>query len=148
ADVDRHDFESASMMRVQRNVEDKKAFFTEIAGRLRPGGRLATFEVCRSGAEDPAVPAPRSIERNASFLATPADLLTTIEDSGFRTVEWVDETAWVLGWFEGLGDRLAAAGTAPRLPALLTDGPTRMLNFAGALADGVLTIHRGAFTLA
>jgi SAM-dependent methyltransferase len=148
ADVERHDFDAAYTMHVQMNVEDKKAFFTEIAGRLRPGGRLATFEVCRSGAEDPAFPAPWSIDGTDSFLATPADLLTTIEDSGFRTVEWVDETAWVLGWFEGLGDRLAAAGTAATLPGLLTDGPTRMLNFAGALADGVLTIHRGAFTLA
>jgi sarcosine/dimethylglycine N-methyltransferase len=123
-------------------------FFPAIAERLRPGGRLATFEVCRSGPEDPAFPAPWSIDGTDSFLDTPADLLTTIRDSGFQTVEWVDETAWVLGWFAGLGDRLAAAGTAATLPGLLTDGPTRMMNFAGALSDGVLTIHRGAFTLA
>ena len=44
--------------------------------------------------------------------------------------------------------RLAAAGTAATLPALLTDGPTRMMNFAGALSSGILTVHRGAFTLA
>ena len=127
---------------------DKKAFFTEIAGRLRPGGRLATFEVCRSGAEDPAFPAPWSIDGTDSFLETPADLLTTIQNSGFETVEWVDETAWVVQWFQELGIRLAVADTRATLPALLTDGPTRMMNFASAVADGVLTIHRGSFTLA
>jgi sarcosine/dimethylglycine N-methyltransferase len=148
ADLERHDFDAAYTMHVQMNVADKRGFFSEIAHRLRPGGRLATFEVCRTGRADPAFPAPWSIDGTDSFLDTPAGLLATIRDSGFRTLEWVDETAWVLGWFEGLGGRLAAAGTAATLPGLLADGPTRMLNFAGALSDGVLTIHRGAFTLA
>jgi hypothetical protein len=44
--------------------------------------------------------------------------------------------------------RVASAGTAATLPGLLTDGPTRMMNFAGALSDGILTVHRGVFTLA
>jgi SAM-dependent methyltransferase len=146
AAVEQSGFDAAYTIHVQMNVADKTQFFTEIASRLRPGARLATFEVCRSGQEDPVYPAPWSIDGIDSFLATPADLLTTIRDSGFETVEWVDETAWVLRWFEGLGVRLAAAGTAATLPALLTDGPTRMMNYAGALSSGILTVHRGSFT--
>jgi sarcosine/dimethylglycine N-methyltransferase len=148
ASVERGDFDAAYTMHVQMNVADKPAFFTGIAGRLRTGACLATFEVCRSGPEDPAFPLPWSIDGTDSFLVTPVDLLGVIEDSGFETVEWVDETDWVLDWFQGLGVRLAAAGTAATLPALLTDGPTRMMNFAGALSSGILTVHRGAFTLA
>ena len=148
ARVERRDFDAAYTMHVQMNVADKLAFFTGIAGRLRPGARLATFEVCRSGPDNPEFPAPWSIDGTDSFLATPDDLLTTIQDSGFETVEWVDETAWILDWFQGLGVRLTSAGTAATLPGLLTDGPTRMMNFAGALSEGILTVHRGAFTLA
>jgi hypothetical protein len=81
-------------------------------------------------------------------LVTPHDLVGSIEDSGFETVEWVDETEWALAWFHDLGARLGRAATAATLPALLDDGPTRMLNFAGALASGVLSVHRGAFTRA
>lgn len=147
-DLERRDFDAAYTMHVQMNVDDKAAFFSEIAHRLRPGGRLATLEVCRRGPDQAAFPMPWSIDGTDSFLDTPADLRTTIQESGFEAVEWVDETAFVLGWFEGLGGRLAAAGTAATLPGLLTEGPTRMMNFAGALSDGVLTIHRGAFTLA
>ncbi len=146
--VERRDFDAAYTMHVQMNVADKLGFFTGIASRLRPGARLATFEVCRSRQEQPAFPMPWSIDGTDSFLTTPADLLSTIRDSGFETVEWVDETAWILDWFQGLGVRLAAAGTAATLPALLTDGSTRMMNFAGALSVGTLSIHRGAFTLA
>jgi len=147
ASLERGDFDAAYTMHVQMNVADKFAFFADIANLLRPGARLATFEVCRSGQDDPALPLPWSIDGTDSFLATPADLQATIEDSGFETIEWIDETAWILQWFQELGFRLAAAGTAATLPALLTDGPTRMMNFAVALSNGILTVHRGAFRL-
>jgi len=146
-DVARTGFDAAYVMHVQMNVADKQAFFTQIARRLRPGSRLATFEVCRTGDADPVYPEPWSLDGTDSFLAAPADLLGAIEASGFQTLEWVDETAWVLRWFEGLGTRSAPPGTAATLPALLDDGFTRMLHFAAALKDGVLGIHRGAFAL-
>jgi len=145
AAVDRSDFDAAYTMHVQMNVADKAAFFGAIADRVRPGARLATFEICRSGRGDPPFPLPWSIDGLDSFVATPAHLLTTIERAGFDTVEWVDETAWILQWFQELGVRLASAQTRASLPALLTDGPIRMMNFAGAVADGTLTVHRGAF---
>lgn len=148
ARVERRDFDAAYTMHVQMNVADKVAFFTGIAGRLRPGASLATFEVCRSGQDNPVFPAPWSIDGTDSFLATPAELLEAIQESGFEPVEWADETAWVLEWFQGLGVRLASADSAATLPGLLTDGPTRMMNFAGAVSDGLLTVHRGAFRLA
>jgi len=146
--LDRSEFDAAYTIHVQMNVEDKVAFYTDIANRLRRGARLAIFEVCRNGAEDAPLPLPWSIDGGDSFLVTPDDLLGAIEDAGFESVEWVDETGWIMEWFDGLGTRLAEAGTAATLPALLDDGPIRMLNFAAALSDGTLSIHRGAFTRA
>ena len=148
AGLERTNFDAAYTMHVQMNVADKPEFFSEIGRQLRPGAPLAVFEVCRTGQRDPALPLPWSIDGSDNFLATPADLRAGIERAGFTTVEWVDETAWILQWFHELGARLADADTAATLPALLTDGYARMLNFAGALADGILTVHRGAFTLA
>lgn len=145
ASVRRAGFDAAYSIHVQMNVADKTGFYTEIAEHLRPGARLATFDVCRRSDSEPSLPLPWSLDGSDSFLATPADLRESIEDAGFEAVEWVDETAWVVQWFEDLGPRLA--GTTATLPALLADGYTRMLNFAAALAGGVLTVHRGAFVL-
>ncbi|WP_029138247.1 SAM-dependent methyltransferase [Nakamurella lactea] len=147
ARLDRFDFDAACTVHTQMNVADKETFFAAIAHRLRPGARLATFEVCRVGNDDPALPLPWTIDGTDSFLATPAELMVAIEDGGFDTVEWVDETPWLVEWFQQLGARLAAGGTAATLPALLDDGPERMRNFAGALGNGTLTVHRGAFTV-
>ncbi|MGY2873501.1 sarcosine/dimethylglycine N-methyltransferase [Marmoricola sp. URHA0025 HA25] len=143
--LERHDFDAAYTMHVQMNVADKGAFFAGIAKRLRPGAPFAVFEVCRRAPGNVALPLPWSIDGSDSFLATPDDLHASIVGAGFEAVEWVDETEWILQWFHELGPRLAAADTAATLPALLADGPTRMLNYAAALADGVLGVHRGAF---
>jgi len=145
ATFDRTGFDAAYTMHVQMNVADKRKFFLEIAHRLRPGAHFATFEVCRGGDEEPALPLPWSLDGTDSFLVTADELRDTIRSSGFDLVEWRDETAWVGQWFDDLGARIAAGGTPATLPALLTDGPARMLNFAVALSTGTVTVHRGSF---
>ncbi|HET6909736.1 MAG TPA: methyltransferase domain-containing protein [Mycobacteriales bacterium] len=141
-------FDAAYTMHVQMNVADKRSFFAEIARRLRPGARLAVFEVCRNRAAEPAAPLPWSLDGTDSFLATPEELRRTIEFGGFELVDWADETAWVRNWFEHAATRMAAAGTHATLPALLNNGPTRMMNFAAAIAADVVSIHSGSFTRA
>ncbi len=141
-------FDAAYTMHVQMNIADKKTFFSEIARRLRPGARFATFEVCRNSDAEPTPPLPWSLDGTDSFLATADDLCSTIESCGFELVEWVDETAWMRQWFERAAERMAASRSQATLPALLNDGPTRMLNFATAIVSDVVSIHRGSFTLA
>jgi sarcosine/dimethylglycine N-methyltransferase len=152
ADLDRAGFDAALTIHVQMNVEAKRPFYADIARRLRPGARLAIFEVCRAGEAQPTPPLPWSLDGSDSFLATAGDLRDAIQAAGFEPVDWVDESAWVKQWFAELGRRLAdepAAGPAPAtLPALLTDGPARMFNFAAAVMTGAVTIHRGWFVLA
>ncbi|MFC6704554.1 SAM-dependent methyltransferase [Flexivirga alba] len=143
--LDRSDFEAAYTIHVQMNVADKGAFFAAIAARLKPGARLAVFEVCRAGRGDPDLPLPWSIDGTDSFLATPDELRGCIEASGFETVEWADETGWALEWFHQVGARMTQGGPAT-LPTLLTGGVTRVLNFAGGMNTGILTVHRGSFT--
>ena len=145
ADVHRVDFDAAYTMHVQMNIADKKTFFTEIAGCLRPGARFATFEVCRIGAVEPTPPLPWSIDGTDSYLATADELRDTIAASGFETLEWIDETEWIGRWFGDIGTRVAAARGGALLPALLNDGLTRTMNFAAAITGGVVTVHRGSF---
>jgi sarcosine/dimethylglycine N-methyltransferase len=147
AGFDRTDFDAAYTMHVQMNIADKKTYFTEIARRLRPGARFATFEVCLTGGAQPTPPLPWSLDGTDSYLATAVQLRDTIASSGFEILDWVDETQWVVQWFEDLGKR-RATGSPATLPALLNDGPTRMMNYAVALTTGLVSVHRGSFILA
>jgi ubiquinone/menaquinone biosynthesis C-methylase UbiE len=146
AALERTDFDAAYTMHVQMNIADKQTFFNEIARHLRPGARLATFEVCRTDEARPSLPLPWSLDGTDSFLATADELRDTIQASGFEIIEWAEETVWIREWFEQIVSRMAEGGTAATLPALLDDGPLRMLNFAAGVADGTFTVHRGTFT--
>lgn len=148
ADLPLRDFDAAYTMHVQMNVPDKHAFYADIARRLRPGARLAVYEVCRAGDGPLPLPLPWSLDGSDSFLATGDELRRTIQDAGFDAVEWVDDSAWATQWFADLGRRLSTTPTSLALPTLLTDGPTRMLNFAIAVTNATLTVHRGTFTTA
>jgi SAM-dependent methyltransferase len=141
-------FDAAYTMHVQMNVADKTTFFAAIARRLRPGAHFAVFEVCRTGAVEPALPLPWSLDGTDSFLATADELRCTIEAAGFDVVEWVDDSSWVRDWFAQAGARMVASGSRTTLPALLKDGRTRMLNYVAALNTGVVSVRRGAFTRA
>ena len=143
--LERADFDAAYTMHVQMNISDKQTYFTEIARHLRPAARLATFEVCRTDHGQPSLPLPWSLDGTDSFLDTAEELLDTIQSSGFQLIEWVDESPWIREWFGRVAKGMAEVPTAATLPALLDDGPLRMVNFAAGVADGALTVYRGTF---
>ena len=137
-------FQAAITMHVQMNVQDKTAWFAHIARCLVPGARLAIWEVCQPRQADLAWPMPWSLDGTDSFVVTAGSLHASIEQAGFTTTEWTNETAWVQAWItETFADGLP---TGPALPMLLDDGYTRVINYIGALGDGSLEIWQGAFT--
>jgi SAM-dependent methyltransferase len=139
-------FPAAITMHVQMNVEDKTAWFAQIARCLAPGARLAVWEVCQPAGQEAGLPWPMpwSFDGTDSFVATAGSLRASIEQGGFTVTEWTNETAWAGAWITGTFANGLPAG--PALPMLLDDGYTRVMNFAAALGDGSLEIWRGAFT--
>ena len=137
-------FPAAITMHVQMNVEDKTAWFAQIARCLAPGARLAVWEVCQPGQTGLPWPMPWSLDGTDSFVATAGSLRASIERGGFTVTEWTNETAWVQAWITRTFANGLPAG--PALPMLLDDGYTRVMNFTAALGNGSLEIWRGAFT--
>lgn len=139
-------YDAAVTMHVQMNVEDKTGWYTHIAERLRPGGRLGIWEVCTTDGSALTWPMPWSITGADSFLVTEAHLRSALEDAGFVARHWESDDAWLRDWFSA---RLAASspGTNAGL-GLLDDGVTRGANFAGAFMSGQLSVVRAVLTRA
>ncbi len=137
-------FQAAITMHVQMNVQDKTAWFAHIARCLAPGARLAIWEVCQPRQAGLPWPMPWSLDGTDSFVVTAGSLHASIEQAGFTTTGWANETAWVQAWISRtLGKGLPAG---PALPMLLDDGYTRVLNYTAALSNGSLEVWRGSFT--
>ena len=136
-------FDAAVTMHVQMNVENKTEWFCHIADKLRPGGRLAVWEICLQGDSALTWPMPWSIDGSDSFLDTAADLRAAIEATGMVATEWTDETAWVGQWMtQTLG---GGPSSGPALPALLNNGLIRVINLAAAINTQALSVWRGTF---
>jgi SAM-dependent methyltransferase len=137
-------FQAALTMHVQMNVRDKTAWFAHAARCLAPGAGLAVWEVCQPRPADLPWPMPWSLDGTDSFVATAGSLRASIEQAGFATTEWTNETTWVQAWVtETLANGLP---DGPALPMVLDDGYTRIINAVAALGNGLLEVWRGAFT--
>ncbi len=139
-------FAGATTMHVQMNIADKAAWFAAVADAMAPVARLAVWEVCTSIPDhEPTWPMPWSLDGSDSFLVTADDLLTAVTSAGLDTVDWLDETPWVMNWANTLNTSPPPPG-GPVLPMLLDDGFARVVNLSTALAEGTLRVVRGLFT--
>jgi hypothetical protein len=139
----------AALTRVQRDQLDQfHSGGTEAVDRLLPGLRLepgmSVLDV-GSGLGGPARQVAQATGADFDAAYTMHVQMNIADKGGFEVIEWVDETIWIREWFGRAVNRMAEGGTAATLPALLDDGPQRMLNFAAGIADGAFTLHRGAF---
>jgi len=105
-------FDVAFLQHVAMNIADRASLYAEVRRILPPGGRFATYDVVlRDG--DVVYPAPWARDASTSFLLTEADMRKALEQAGFQTVLWRDDTQIGLEWFQR-----AMAGSAPSGPNL------------------------------
>ncbi|HEX7103326.1 MAG TPA: methyltransferase domain-containing protein [Nitrolancea sp.] len=74
------------------NIADKSQLYTEIYRVLRPGGRLALYEIFAGNQTPIHYPVPWAHDASISFLSSPEEIHMLLTDIGFRTVQWEDLT--------------------------------------------------------
>jgi ubiquinone/menaquinone biosynthesis C-methylase UbiE len=104
-------FDLAYMMHVGMNVPDKARLFTEIARVLRPGARLALYDVMRTGGGELSYPLPWATTADQCAVSTPDAYHAAFESAGFVVMAEQDRRELALEYFA----RQRAAGEAGRL---------------------------------
>jgi SAM-dependent methyltransferase len=86
------------MQHVSMNIEDKQSLINEFWRILRPGGRLALYEIFAGPKELANFPLPWANTPAISFLADPHQLRSMLRTIGFSVIHWKDVTARTLDW--------------------------------------------------
>jgi SAM-dependent methyltransferase len=143
-------FDLAWMQHTMTNVPDKARLFSEIARVLRPGGKVAMYEIL-SGA-NPVVhfPVPWTRDSSLSFLVGEKEFLRHLDSAGFVRDMWEDVTQRSIGFLGRVFGK-----TRPRKPRGLNPGiilgpqyRLMMINVLKNLKEDRMRVIEAVFTLA
>jgi SAM-dependent methyltransferase len=115
-------FDAASLIHVGMNIPDKSRLFAEIRRVLRPGGRLAIYDLMRTGPGEIAMPMPWASTDEASFVEPPEAYAAALVAAGFRPEPAETRAARVLEQYRAIRARIAAEG-APLVGLQIVIGP-------------------------
>lgn len=105
-----HSFDIVWSEHAAMNIPDKPRLYREMYRVLKPGGALAIYDIL-AGPSGPVVfPVPWARTPEASFLATPDELRSLLEESGFKVADWSDTTHAARAWFVSLAERIRKEG--------------------------------------
>jgi MPBQ/MSBQ methyltransferase len=126
---------------VSMNIADKVGFYANMRRVVRPGGRLAFFDIL-AGPESPIhLPVPWAEDPAASHLATAEETRRLVTEAGFAVRTWDDLTADALAFFIGLAEAppvLQPLG----LHLLIPDMPVKGANLRRNVEEGRLVVVR------
>jgi len=88
-------FDMVWCQNVTMNIEDKAAFYREVARVLKPGGRFTSTEMAAGPAGEPYYPQPWARQPEISFLVPQEEMRAAMEAAGLRVLEWRDTSAEV-----------------------------------------------------
>ena len=131
-------FDHAWTQHVAMNIADRDALYSSIARVLKPGGRLAIYDVVAGDGSPLLFPVPWARTPEISFLVSAQQMRDALRGAGFVELSSSDKTVAGIAWFEQQMAR-RVQGPPPALGLDVVLGP----EFAQMAANLVSNLKEG-----
>lgn len=131
-------FDHAWTQHVAMNIADRDALYSSIARVLKPGGRLAIYDVVAGDGSPLLFPVPWARTPEISFLVSAQQMRDALRGAGFVELSSSDKTVAGIAWFEQQMAR-RVQGPPPDLGLDVVLGP----EFAQMAANLVSNLKEG-----
>jgi ubiquinone/menaquinone biosynthesis C-methylase UbiE len=103
-------FDAGMTIHVAMNIAAKDRMYAEARRVLKPGGRLAAYDVLQGEGGEVLFPVPWAREPSISHLVTPDVMHSLLANAGFKILHVHDSTDESQRWFEAMTARMAQSG--------------------------------------
>lgn len=134
-------FDVAWTQHVSMNIADKRHFYAEMRRVLRPGGRLAFFDILAGPNQPIHFPVPWATDASTSALASQEATEAMLRDVGFDVRIWQEVTDEALAFFQQLATRPPEQSPLG-LHLLVPDMPGKGANLVRNLAEQRICLVR------
>lgn len=132
-------FDSAFMLHVGMNIENKAALFAEVYRLVKPDGCFGVYDVMLISDEPLSYPVPWSSEPGTSALATEVQYVEALKAAGFNIIGIRDRREFAAAFFAETRKRMEQAGGTPPLGVHIAMGesaPVKITNMVENIAAG------------
>ncbi|MCF7805939.1 MAG: class I SAM-dependent methyltransferase [Candidatus Marinimicrobia bacterium] len=122
-------FEKVLTIHTQMNIADKAQFYGELFRVLKPGGRLAFYDIFADN-QPVILPVPWADDPSLSHMISHREVRNLLHETGFQIDHWRDDTSRGLQWFQKKIEKVRKEGPPPLGIHLLigSDAPRKMKN--------------------
>jgi len=108
-------FDAAMTIHAAMNIPAKDRMYEEARRVVKPAGIFAVYDVLKGEGGDVLFPVPWAREPSISYLATPEETRSLLDDAGFTVLREWDSTEESQHFFEAMNALMAETGKSPVL---------------------------------